>query len=136
MWAPAPGWEMSAGTLSTSGSPDGPMDRELATTAYPSLRYAGTRAAPIPCEAPVTMATFWVRDMANTRFREGDLAVLKHEPILCARRVPAPLEKQAHIEGRDVGALSFPAMGRTRTYLTACALTLTAATFWYSDQPL
>ena len=34
------------------------MVREVATTAQPRFRYPATMPAPMPCEAPVMMATF------------------------------------------------------------------------------
>src|SRR3954470_10774676 len=37
------------------------QDRATPTTAYPARRYPATRPAPIPCEAPVMIATGWGR---------------------------------------------------------------------------
>ena len=51
------GSEISASTVSTSGSAAGFIDRAVATTAQPCLRYPATRAAPMPCEPPVMTAT-------------------------------------------------------------------------------
>src|SRR5262245_6323237 len=56
---PVPGWATSPGTVSTSGSSERSIVREFATTEYPSLRYAVTSPAPMPCDAPVITATFW-----------------------------------------------------------------------------
>ena len=53
------GSAMSPLTVTTAGSSDGGIEREFAMTAQPCLRYAATMPAPIPCEAPVTIATFW-----------------------------------------------------------------------------
>jgi hypothetical protein len=47
----------SPGAVRTSGSSDGVMFREFATTAKPSLRYASTTPAPIPWDALVMTAT-------------------------------------------------------------------------------
>ena len=37
---------------------DGSISRDVATTRWPRSRQAATSAAPIPCDAPVTIATF------------------------------------------------------------------------------
>src|SRR5580698_2503586 len=54
------GSPMSPATVSRPGSADGLILRALATTAQSRLRYPATRPAPMPREAPVTMATLWV----------------------------------------------------------------------------
>src|SRR5262249_40579971 len=51
------GSAMSPSTVSTSGSPEGPMVRAAAATAQPRPRYPATRPAPMPREAPVMTAT-------------------------------------------------------------------------------
>jgi hypothetical protein len=48
---------ISPTTLTTPPSSEPPIEREMATTAQPSLRYACTSAAPIPCDAAVMTAT-------------------------------------------------------------------------------
>ena len=52
------GFPMSPATLSTLASVLGSIESALATTVNPASRYAATRPAPIPCEAPVIIATF------------------------------------------------------------------------------
>src|SRR6185437_10624327 len=49
---------MSPGTTRIWSSLVGLIDRAVATTPYLRSRYASTRAAPMPCEAPVMTATF------------------------------------------------------------------------------
>src|SRR5487761_318905 len=58
IWSAVACSEMSPSTVRTSGSFDGLMLSEFATTAQPRCRYPSTRPAPIPCEPPVTIATF------------------------------------------------------------------------------
>src|SRR5262249_41855310 len=52
------GSAMSPATARISGSDDGLIERELATTRKLRSRYPLTRASPIPCDAPVMIATF------------------------------------------------------------------------------
>ena len=49
---------MSPATVKTPESPDGEMDRDVATTWYLCSRKAFTMPAPMPWDAPVTTATF------------------------------------------------------------------------------
>src|SRR5512132_3174934 len=49
---------MSPGTVRRSDSSESPIERDVATTAYPARRNAVTRPAPMPCEAPVMTTTF------------------------------------------------------------------------------
>src|SRR5258708_40062660 len=51
-------FEMSPATARTSGSLEGLIDREFATTREFRSRNDFTSPAPMPCDAPVTMATF------------------------------------------------------------------------------
>src|SRR6516162_3410904 len=52
------GSTMSPAIVRMSGSDDGLIERELATTRKLQSRYPLTRASPIPCDAPVMIATF------------------------------------------------------------------------------
>ena len=51
---------ISPAPVTRSGSCDRLIVRELATTAPFRFRYPATRPAPMPPEAPVMMATWWV----------------------------------------------------------------------------
>src|SRR5215510_11374056 len=46
------------------------MLREVATTLYPRSRNAWTTAAPMPCEAPVTMTVFLLAILKSSSLRE------------------------------------------------------------------
>src|SRR5438105_15279079 len=62
--AAVPGWPMSPSTSAIFAAPANGfslvMFREFATTLYPRFRNASTSPAPIPREAPVTIAVFAV----------------------------------------------------------------------------
>src|SRR5882757_2898853 len=77
---------MSPTTVTTPSSCDRSIERELATTAQPSLRYACTSAAPIPCDAPVMTATFWL----------GIVMMLAPEVSIGGRWTHAPERCSAH----------------------------------------
>src|ERR1700684_3120964 len=83
------GSPLSAGTGWRSGPADGLILRALATTAQSRLRYPATRPAPMPREAPVTMATLWVvmvRDLLT-----GDGLTRRHwDHPLAPVRPPRP----------------------------------------------
>src|SRR4051812_45763360 len=49
---------MSPGTVRKPRAAEGAIAREVPTTAYPALMKAAAMPAPMPCEAPVTIATF------------------------------------------------------------------------------
>jgi hypothetical protein len=73
IWSAVACSQMSPSTVRTSGSFDGLMLREFATTAQRRCRYRSTWPAPIPCEPPVTTATFC--GLSFTAFRSHVLGL-------------------------------------------------------------
>src|SRR6516162_1246148 len=93
------GSPMSPSTRATRSeaatSPDGVIFRELATTLKPRATNAFTTPAPMPCEAPVTMAVFrWLLMVAylepGSRGRSrGSEDRVRHDAVLGLARFPS-----------------------------------------------
>src|SRR5215470_13203444 len=90
MW-PVPCFSISLATLRVMlkkplRSDDGLMEREVATTRKLRSRYALASASPIPCEAPVMIATFCSAPMMGLHdlCRDGDHHRLRERNVRSA----------------------------------------------------
>ena len=98
-----------------------PIERELPTTAYPAPRNAATRPAPMPCEAPVTIATFgWSPPSDEVRlvYDAAGLAAADADEDALVQPVELGAAVSIWVEVRNVYSLastSSPCARRART---------------------